>query len=71
MDLKVFFDKNHGYTATLESLGIVTEWNTFDELIYNVNEALELARQPNWKLVDVSSTFFKFIFSSKEHVAYS
>ena len=41
MKIKIEFDKKYGYTATIENLWIVTEWNTFDELIKNISEAIE------------------------------
>ena len=42
MQLNIFYDKNHGYTEEVKELWIVTEGDTFDQLMYNVNEALEL-----------------------------
>ena len=64
MQLQIFYDKKHWYTAMINELWIVTEWDNFDELMYNINEALELNRDDKF-ITNISSTFFQFnLFSN-------
>ena len=42
MEIKLEYDKNYGYTATIKEFWIVTEWDNFDELIKNITEAINL-----------------------------
>ncbi len=41
MEIKIEYDKNYGYTATIKEFWIITEWNNFDELMKNITEAIE------------------------------
>ncbi len=41
MDIKIEYDKNYWYSATIQELGIITEWNDFDELMKNISEAID------------------------------
>jgi len=42
MELKIFFDPKYWYTAHIEEIWLITEWDNFDNLMKNIYEALSL-----------------------------
>ena len=63
MEIKIEYDKKHWYTAIIEELWIVTEWNNFDELLKNISEAIECYYETNEKKLSESLQKAKFYLS--------
>lgn len=52
-----------GFSASIASLHIHTQWDTFDELLYNVREALELYYEEEKQYALETMASSKFYFS--------
>ena len=58
MKAKILYDANYGYTVVIEKLWIITEWDNFEELIQNLQEALELANEDKTEKIKLSDLDF-------------
>jgi len=72
MEIKIEYDKNYWYTATIEELGIVTEWNSFDELVKNISEAIECYYETDTNKIDIfKKAKFYLSFENNAHILHS
>lgn len=71
MDIQIIPDAQKGYTAIIKELSITTEWDTRDELLVNIREALQCYYESKKKRKTIlEKTNLKFYFDMKS-IAYA
>ncbi len=54
MDIQIIPDSKKWYTAMIKELAITTQWDTWDELILNIREALQCYAEAEEKAKQIS-----------------
>jgi len=55
MKAQIIYDAKYGYTIHIPDVGIITEWDTFEELVKNLQEAIDLINEDRKEKISINS----------------
>lgn len=58
MKAQIIYDPKYGYTIHIPDVGIITEWDTFEELVKNLQEAIDLINEDRKEKISIDNLRF-------------